>query len=47
MGAGRKSKSQSKGKKHGVKASIEKDQAKGKKYVKLIKTVEIICNNCK
>ena len=38
MGAGSKLKRQSKGKKHGIKGSIEKDQAKGKKYVKLIKT---------
>ena len=37
MGAGSKLR-QSKGKKYGVKASIEKNQAKGKKYVKLIKT---------
>ena len=38
MGGGTKSKSQSKGKKHGIKASIEKDRAKCEKYVKLIKT---------
>ena len=39
MGTGSKSKSPLKGKKHGVKASIEKEWAKGKKYVKYIKIV--------